>query len=81
MPYPNRENCIYVIRAPLNKKVVITGVQQFITDSSKGYILIRDGQDQSYPLLGKFSGFINKLPTLSSSSRYMFIQFIRFFFL
>ena len=79
MPYPNRENCIYLIRAPLNNKVVITGAEQFITDSLKGYILIRDGQDNSSPLLGKYSGFIENFPRVSSSDRYLFVQFIRLY--
>jgi len=76
--YPNGENCIYLIKAPINNKIVIKGAESFITDSKKAYVLIRDGKSVKSHLLGKYSGFINKFPVIESTGRYMFIQFIRF---
>lgn len=76
-PYPPDAECFYHIVAPLGNTIVLSFKRFYIPESlgcGKEYLIIRDGQQRSSPIIGQFCG--REIPQrIKSSSNALYIQF------
>ncbi|KAF2368216.1 EGF-like domain, partial [Trinorchestia longiramus] len=81
-PYPHNRECVYVIRQPPGKAVVLNFTSFDVEDSRWArrcvfdYVEIRDGSSGSFPLLGHYCGPPSATPPLTTSTlNFLWLKF------
>lgn len=75
--YDTRTNCHYYITVPENEKILLTFNEMDIENSPScnyDFIRVRDGGDDTVPVLGKYCGKVAPNPKMSTGNK-LYIRF------
>lgn len=78
--YAKNESCVWVIEFPKNEKIVVN-TKMIEIEAFRNfhcvydYLEIRDGRDESAPMVGRFCGKA-KPPVFTTSSNYLYVKFL-----